>query len=338
MSGHRASVVVCCYNRGARVLLCLESLASMEFRDFELVLVDDGSTDDTGAVLTEFCGRHPEISSTVVRLAHNSGVSAARNAGIGKSSAELVFFTDSDCEVDSLWLGSLVSAFDRADVDAVAGVVDYPAPRNWTERAYAGRSRGGGFQRLARALVGGNMGFRRQVLQRFLFDEALVYGCDEDDLAWRMKTEGCTFAFVPEAVVLHRHPMTFPAYLGLAFRQGRGSARFWYKKGVFVGRDLLFALLALLTMPLGLLDAKWLVLPGLFVLFQLVALFLNQAVLQGKGVGEALLVLPIEVVYSGCKMASVLITLIGIMCGRDSGIHESKRRWWKRCQIRRNSR
>ncbi|MCH7704580.1 MAG: glycosyltransferase family 2 protein, partial [Planctomycetes bacterium] len=75
----KASVIVCVYNRGATVVACLQSLAAMDFADFELVLVDDASTDDTPQRLLEFQRTNPMIHVTIVRNDRNRGVSGARN-------------------------------------------------------------------------------------------------------------------------------------------------------------------------------------------------------------------------------------------------------------------
>jgi len=170
-----ASVVVCCYNRGDRVSSCLESLVESTYPELELVLVDDGSTDDTAGVLERFRAAHTDTPVTIVSTEANLGVSAARNAGVDAACGELVFFTDSDCEVEPDWLERLVEAFGSGEVDAVAGRVLNPTAKNLAEMACFGRSGVRG-----RRLVGGNMGFRREVLLRYRFDEALRYGCDEE--------------------------------------------------------------------------------------------------------------------------------------------------------------
>lgn len=320
-----ASVVVCVYNRAGQVVPCVRSLLA-QTPPAELVLVNDGSTDGTGRVLDEFRAAHPD-RVVVVHNPKNLGLSAARNAGIAAAAGEFVFFTDSDCTAEPGWLAHMLAAFADPRVVAVAGVsVDHP-PRTYAEAAYTGTNRIGVAPVQGRALVGNNMGFRRAVLEAYGFDPAMSYYADDDELAWRLASDGHRIAFAPEAVVRHDHPMSLGKYLRLARLQGQGSARLWYKQGKYVGRDVLPVTLALLTLPLGLIDAWLLLVPALFAAAQLAALVFNQFALKGKSLAAAVGVLPVEVAYSARKAASVYLTLARILLGFEPAIRESKRRW-----------
>jgi glycosyltransferase involved in cell wall biosynthesis len=322
-----ATVIVCVHNRAAQVTTCLESLLNMEFRDFEVVIVDDGSTDDTGSCLLEFKRSHPGLRLTVVRNERNLGVSAARNMGLDAATGEFVCFTDSDCTVEPGWLGALMNGLKAPGVAAVAGTVLDDPPRTLAGRACAGACRIGQSRWQGRSLLGGNMGFRRECALRYRFDAALTYGHDEDDIAWRLQADGHRIAFVPAAVVNHHHPINLREYLRLAFRQGEGDARFWYKHGVYVGRDLVSLAGALATLPLGLLDARLLIVPGCFALLQVAALTYNEVAFKGKGIGETLQVLPLLVLYHLCKAWSVFRTMVRIAAGQEKAIQDSKRSW-----------
>ena len=87
----RVSVIIPTFNRHRKVVRAVSSVLQQTFLDHEIIVVDDGSTDDTNAVLTQFGAR-------IFRERHpkNRGVSAARNTGIRKSSAPLIAFLDSD--------------------------------------------------------------------------------------------------------------------------------------------------------------------------------------------------------------------------------------------------
>jgi glycosyltransferase involved in cell wall biosynthesis len=85
------SVIIPTYNRSQKVVRAIESVLGQSFRDFEVIVVDDGSTDDTYQSLTRFGS-----SITYIRSAVNRGVSAARNAGVKGSSAPWIAFLDSD--------------------------------------------------------------------------------------------------------------------------------------------------------------------------------------------------------------------------------------------------
>ncbi|QDU38819.1 Putative glycosyltransferase EpsH [Maioricimonas rarisocia] len=288
------------------MLPCLESLLASTFHDFEIVLVDDASTDETPAVLARFRDEHPRVPITIVRNEENLGVCGARNAGIDAARGDLVFFTDSDCTVEPDWLERMVAAFDDDALSAVAGTVVDPPPRNWAEMAKFGGSRIGRHRWQGRRLIGGNMGFRRWIVTEHRFDPEIRYGCDEDDLARRLAAAGHRFGFAPEAVVHHHHPFTIGSYLRLAWKQGQGSAHFWRKHGVFLGRDLWFLLAAVLTLPAAWFGMPAALLPAGFLAIQCAALLYNSLAFKWQPLGTALLALPLQLVHSVVKLASVV--------------------------------
>ena len=299
----------------------------MDHQDFEIVLVDDASTDDTPRQLKAFRENHPDKLITITRNERNLGVSGARNAGLRVAKGEFVFFTDSDCVVDRGWLTALLHVFTTTDASAIGGAVLNPLPTNTAERAYVGRSRITQSRWQSRRVAGSNMGFRRDIVRRYLFDEALSYYCDEEDITWRMQCDGHAVAFVPEAVVHHHHHLNLRSYLSMARRQGAGSARYWYKRGTYVGRDLWAGFAALVTLPLAILDLRLLAIPALFALLQLAAIAFNEIALKGKGLGETLRILPVCVWYQMHKAWGVVMTWGRMVVGRERAIRESKRRW-----------
>jgi glycosyltransferase involved in cell wall biosynthesis len=326
MSEPRASAIVCVYNRPEDVRTCLESLLAMEGEGFEIIVVDDGSTDETPAVLDRIESEHADAALTIVRHERNLGLSAARNTGIETARGRVIAFTDSDCVVDPGWLAALADHLEGDDLAGAGGAIREPAAANAAERAYAGTTsvdRG----RRGRALVGCNMAFRRDALGSHRFDAALQYYCDEDELVWRLGREGLVFGFAPGAVVEHRHHQTLRTYLRQAWRQGRGSARFWFKRGTWVGPDVAFALLALITLPLGLWRTWLLAVPAASAALHVAALLYNEARLKGKSPGRAIADLPMAVAYSIVKAVSVAWFWVRLLAGRERAIIESKRRW-----------
>lgn len=322
-----ASVVVCVYNRSRQAVECLDSIVSSGSESFEIVAVDDASTDGSAEVLEGWKEAHPEVAMTVVRNARNLGVSGARNAGLDAARGEIVAFTDSDCRVEPGWLGALVAALGDADVGAVSGRVEDVPPRTYGERVYRGTCRVGAGELQARGLVGGNMAFRRDLLERYRFDEALEYGCDEDDLAWRLAGEGWRIAYAPAARVRHDHPMSLGGYLRQGFRQGRGAARFWFKRGTLVGRDLVLLALAVVTLALGWVDRRFLWLAAVLLALHLAALLFAEITFKGKRPLEALVVLPGALLYSVWKLVSVVVMRVRITLGLEPRILASKEAW-----------
>jgi glucosyl-dolichyl phosphate glucuronosyltransferase len=119
-----ASVVVCTRNRSAYLACCLRALEaqSLAARHYETIIVDNGSTDDTGAVAASFCRRNGNFRYL---REPRPGVAMARNAGVRHSGFDIVAFADDDTEPDSSWLAQIAARF-RAlppDVAVVGGEI-----------------------------------------------------------------------------------------------------------------------------------------------------------------------------------------------------------------------
>jgi glycosyltransferase involved in cell wall biosynthesis len=112
------SVIIPAYNAAGAIARCLESLTAQTFGDFEVIVVNDGSTDDTAGICGRFCSEDPRF-----RLVSqpNSGVSEARNRGLADSHGELICFVDADDYVDRDYLQALRDAMEGADL-AVSGL------------------------------------------------------------------------------------------------------------------------------------------------------------------------------------------------------------------------
>ena len=122
------SVVVPTYNRGVRLKQTIESVLNQQFEDFELIVVDDGSTDDTAVVVDEF------DDPRVRYLAHqsNKGGSAARNTGIEASEGEYIAFLDDDDEWHPDKLGHQIAHLKERSDDRVAAYCDFRTIRHGT--------------------------------------------------------------------------------------------------------------------------------------------------------------------------------------------------------------
>jgi glycosyltransferase involved in cell wall biosynthesis len=325
---NQASIVVCVYNRADQVVTCLESLLRLDLADFEIVLVDDGSTDETPAQLAAFRAAHPARPITVVTNPRNLGISGARNAGIRAARGENVLFTDSDCVVEPGWLRAMLAELARPGVGAVAGLVRDAAPRNYVERAYVGWTRVPDSADRVR-LVGNNMGFPRGLACRYLFDPALSYYCDETDIERRLRDDGYSIAFARDAVVNHDHPMNWRKYLRMGFMHGQGSARFWYKHRM-LGRDPWPLVALLLTLPLAFFGWPWAAVPLACLAMQVALVIANEMIYKGKGLGRTLYSLPVALAYNVARTVGVFSTWLGLLFGREQALRESKRQWQNR--------
>lgn len=206
MGAPRVSVVVPVRDRRALVGDLLDALDRQTYRDFEVVVVDDGSTDGSGELAASWV-----VASRSVRVVRERGQGAigARCRGVAESAGDVLAFTDSDCRPSPDWLGAAMAAIESG-ADVVHG-------RTRPERAMAPLERSvwaeddalyptcnifyrrsvydklGGFD----ATAGSRWGFRLDARAKGL-------GFGEDTLlAWRARREGCRVEFVPEAFVAH---------------------------------------------------------------------------------------------------------------------------------------
>jgi len=330
--GLLASVIVCVFNRERQIGLCLDSLLAMDCEPFEIVAVDDASTDGTVAILERYadeCEGRQGVSFQIVRNPKNLGVSGARNEGIAAARGEFVAFTDSDCVVEPGWLAALLGEFVGPKVAAVGGMVTDVPPRTYGELVYRGTCRIGRPGQ-GRFIVGCNMAFRREILKDYLFDTALSYYCDEDELSWRLASDGFERRYTPDARVTHDHTMTYSGLLTMARKQGYGSARFWYKHDRWIGRDMVLWLATLGLTALGFLyPIAWLAALAAWGVL-LAALFANEILFKRKSVTQAVVALPGLVPQALSKLLGVFATYARILTGKETTIVRSKEAWQAR--------
>ena len=111
----KVSVVVASYNGGYTLNACLESLTRLNYPDYEVMLVDDGSTDDTPKI----AGQFPAVN--YLRHEKNLGLSSARNTGIAAATGEIIAFMDADCRADEDWLYYLVDDLLKGEFAGMGG-------------------------------------------------------------------------------------------------------------------------------------------------------------------------------------------------------------------------
>jgi GT2 family glycosyltransferase len=222
----RVSVVVCSYNGGRTLEQCLRSLLALDYPDYEIIVVDDGSTDNTREILARF----PKV-----RAIHqpNLGLSAARNAGLQAATGEIIAYTDSDCFADPDWLTHLVYQFERTDAAAVGGPNLTPED-GWLTGCVAAAP-GQPMQvlendQVAEHIPGCNMAFRRGALVAINgFDPIYRKAGDDVDICWRLQQAGDWITFAPGAFVWHHRRQNPRAYFGQQAGYGEAEALLRFK-------------------------------------------------------------------------------------------------------------
>ena len=216
------SVVICAYNAERTMLPCLESLRKLDYPNFEVIIVDDGSRDRTAEISMDF----PEFR--LIRQP-NKGLSVARNVGLHAARGDLIAYTDSDCVVDPHWLTLMVRTLTEKNFDGCGGPNYAPHEDGWVEACCAA-SPGAPCHVLtaddvAEHLAGCNMVFTKAALLKVGgFDPQFTSAGDDVDVCWRILDSGMRLGFCPSAFVWHFRRNTIKAYYGQQRGYGRAEA------------------------------------------------------------------------------------------------------------------
>jgi GT2 family glycosyltransferase len=271
----RLSVVICSLNGAGGVARCLRALDQQTVRpDIEVIVVDDGSTDDTSEVAQA-------QGAIVVRHSTNRGPAAARNSGVRHATSPVVAFLDDDCEPSPGWAQQILAAY-RDGVGGAGGAI-LPQPGRgfmpgylmrhnplkplelnlahssslaYRLRLHASRlwkSTDSESVRDVYALPAANMSLSRVVFDSIGgFDERFKFGGEDTDLCMRLgkSLPQSRLVFIPDAVITHYFEMTLRDTLRRSQAYGEGAARLCRKwptvlPMVFPGPLIVLALLLL---------------------------------------------------------------------------------------------
>ena len=193
----RVSVLVPCFNQGAWIDEAVDSVLSQTLQDFEIIVVDDGSTGDTRQKLSAYVRPRTRVLRT-----ENRGLSAARNTAAGAASGEFLCALDADDRLVSTWLEKAVALLDeRADVAFVSHWFETFGDEHWTWTP----ARCDLPAMLARNAINGAALVRRAVFERLGgFDERMRDGCEDWDFWLRAIEQGFQGAIVPEVLFHYR--------------------------------------------------------------------------------------------------------------------------------------
>ena len=227
----RAAVIVPCHDEAPQVRDTIGALVELRYPDYEIVAVDDGSTDATGAVLEELAASEPRLR--VLRLPANRGKAAALRAGVQATDAEYVICIDGDAFLDQDALGWLVRALMTADdVGAVTG-----NPRIRTRSTALGRLQIGEFSTLVGLIKRAQMvlghiftvsgvvcGFRRCALAEVGYWRTDVL-TEDVDVTWRLQLRGWRVRFEPRALCWILSPETLHGLWRQRLRWATGAVQ-----------------------------------------------------------------------------------------------------------------
>ncbi len=223
----KMSVIVCSYNGASTIESCLRSMQRIRYPDFEVIFVDDGSTDSTQEILQRF----PWVKNIRQK---NMGLSYARNVGMHAAAGQIIVYTDSDCEADEDWLYYLALAMVRGKHIGMGGPNLIPDEGSWVADC-VGLSPGGPTHvmiddRTAEHVPGCNMAYYTWAAKLINgFDSQFRSAGDDVDFIWRLQHLGYSIGFAPAAQVWHYRRNTVKAYLKQQRGYGEAEALLKFK-------------------------------------------------------------------------------------------------------------
>lgn len=223
----RCSVVVPVYNGAGLIERCLDALAhqtGVQPDAYEIIVVDDGSTDGTAAQVRAWIERHPQRRCRLIEQP-NGGPAVARNHGAQVAQADLLLFTDADCAPVPHWMRALLTPFAEPTVMGAKGTYlteqSGIVPR-FVQAEYEDR-----YRRMARRATIDfidtySAAYRRTLfLENGGFDPRFRGSCEDQEFSFRLAAKGYRLVFVPEAQVIHIHDADVGEYvrrkLGIGF-------------------------------------------------------------------------------------------------------------------------
>jgi glycosyltransferase involved in cell wall biosynthesis len=273
------SVIIPVYNGHATIVQTLHAVQSQSLHPLEIIVVDDGSTDDTARLIALFPGVRYVFQE-------NQGPAAARNKGASMARGSVLVFTDADCRPRGDWIELIAAGFVREEIAAVAGSYGIMNPERLLARCVHREilyrhqylmpeypSVFGSYNVAIRAEVFFCLGG---------FQECYRHASGEDnDLSYRLRQDGGLIFFARNALVDHQHPWVLTRYWREQFRHGfwrvrmyrdhplmaRGDGYTFWKDIVEVPLSLLIVagLFFVVLSPLSLISTVWWILIGMLI-------------------------------------------------------------------------
>ncbi|HSU52064.1 MAG TPA: glycosyltransferase [Segetibacter sp.] len=215
------SVVICTYNGARTIEDTLSHLMKLTYPAFEIIVINDGSKDNTAALVRKYPVR---LISTI-----NKGLSNARNTGMENANGEIIAYIDDDAYPDDHWLHYLAYSFSTSSHGAMGGPNIAPEEDGPVATCVA-NAPGGPVHvlvsdEIAEHVPGCNLAVRTAVLKQIGgFDPIYRSAGDDVDVCWRIQEAGYTIGFHPSAVVWHHRRNSLKAYWNQQKGYGKAEA------------------------------------------------------------------------------------------------------------------
>lgn len=271
----KCSLIVPAYNAEKTIVSCLESALNQSISrdEYEIIVVDDGSTDKTSEIVKKY----------PVRLIQqkNQGPASARNKGANEAGGDILIFTDSDCELDSDFIKRIISPIEQCpEIVGVQG--SYKTRQKEFISQFGQVEIETRYNRMAQNEYIDFIGtyaaaYKKEVFMKFGgFDTEFPIASGEDtEFSYKLHKAGYKLVFEPKAFVYHQHPSTLKKYLRVKFYRGYWRVKLYKKhpektiKDSYTPQTLKFQILSILFLflfaVLSVFNILWLI-PLIFII------------------------------------------------------------------------
>jgi glycosyltransferase involved in cell wall biosynthesis len=212
-----ASIIIPAFNASESIGRTLSAVLAQSDETVEIIVVDDGSTDDTAEIVKRFPVKY--IGQ------ENRGPASARNLGAQNAQREIIIFLDSDCVPQAGWLQAMTAPFENPEISGVKGryiTRQKSLVARFVQLEFEERYRMLEKRKFIDFVDSYSAGFRQSAFQTVgSFDESFPKADNEDvDLSYKLANAGYKMVYAPSAVVEHTHPSNVKKYLKVKFGRG----------------------------------------------------------------------------------------------------------------------
>ncbi len=213
------SVVVPTYNRLNNLKRTIDSLIRQDYPSYEIIVVDDGSSDGTGDYIKKISSENNNLKCI---LQENRGPAAARNSGVAASNSELICFTDDDCVANRDWISNLVKGFINEKIGGVGGRIISSGDTLLEKYAEDAGILNQEKYIASRFLITANAAYRKDALTKINGFDKYRIDCEDIDLSIRVQLEGYTLVYAPDAIIIHDHRLGYGGLFRQQYRNAKG--------------------------------------------------------------------------------------------------------------------
>jgi glycosyltransferase involved in cell wall biosynthesis len=270
----KVSVIIPVYNGEKTLRICLNSVLNQSYKNYEVIVVDNNSTDKTKEIIYSFKKNEGRV---IYAFAERRSTAVARNEGVRLVRGDILIFTDADCVCPYCWIEEITRPIRLEGEDATAGFEEDLVKNYWTkniqkrDQLYMQRC---GYEEYTSTIDTKNSAIREKLMKELMFDSEINV-MDDLDLGIRITMKN-RIRYLPLVRVGHFHRTSLKSTIKTNFVRAFWSFQIYrkYKKSGFVRNDIMFESMHL---------KNWLVFP-FWMLFQFIK----------RPVGEACFILVSE--------------------------------------------